>query len=219
MMPTPPLAPLPIRDTGEVSRPVQRLCRGLTRLIGWRVRSWEIPDDVTKVIVIGEHHTANLDSYLMVIFVAAMGRRLSWLVKKELDLPVVGWLVRQTGGIFVDRHHPNGTVGHVIEIFERSDQLFLALAPSSTRSKTDRWRTGFYHMALGAGVPVALGFLDYGNNEAGIGKTIMLSGDMKADAEIFREFYAEITARHPEKASDVRLIPPTTTAPSERKAG
>jgi 1-acyl-sn-glycerol-3-phosphate acyltransferase len=217
-MPHTYFASLPVRDTGEVSQPVQRLCRGITRLIGWRVSQWNVSDDVKRVVVIGEHHTANLDSYLMIIIVAAMGRRLSWLVKKELDLPVIGWMIRRTGGIFVNRHHPNGTVGHVVEIINESEQMFLALAPSSTRAKTDRWRTGFYHMANGANVPVALGFLDYATKSAGIGKTIMLSGNMEADAEIFREFYAGITARHPEKASDVRLISPPEL-PNERKAG
>lgn len=217
-MPHTHFASLPVRNTGEVRRPVQRLCRAITRLIGWRVSAWALPDDVKKVVVIGEHHTANLDSFLMVLIVAAMGRRLSWLVKHELDLPVIGWMIRQTGGIFVNRHHPNGTVGHVVEIINASDQMFLALAPSATRARTDHWRTGFYHMATGANVPVALGFLDYATKSAGIGKVMALSGDMAADAEVFRAFYAGVTARHPEKASDVRLIPPPEL-PSERKAG
>ncbi|MEO0562251.1 MAG: 1-acyl-sn-glycerol-3-phosphate acyltransferase [Chloroflexota bacterium] len=200
-------ANVPVRATGEVSKFTQRLARGVTRLIGWKVPAWELPDDLKKVVVIGEHHTSNMDGFLMVLLVASMGRRLSWLVKTELDQPIIGDMIRASGGIFVNRHHPNGTVGHVVEIIEHSDSIFLTLAPSSTRSYTDRWRTGFYYMADGANVPVALGFLDYANKEAGIGKVIHLSGDMAQDEPIFQDFYKDITARFPEKTSEVRLVP------------
>jgi 1-acyl-sn-glycerol-3-phosphate acyltransferase len=212
-----PLTPLPVRRTDEVSPIIQRLCRGITRLLGWRVSKWTLPDEVKKVVVLGEHHTSNMDGILMVIFVAAMGRKLSWLVKEELNKPIIGSMIRASGGIFVDRHHPNGTVGHVVEIINAHNEIFLALAPSGTRSKTDRWRSGFYYMALGADVPVALGFLDYSTNEGGIGKVITLSGDIEADLEIFQDFYANVTARYPDKASTIHLEPRSPHS-SERKA-
>jgi hypothetical protein len=153
----------------------------------------------------------------MILVYAAMGRRLSWLVKKELDKPVLGRMIRWTGGIFVDRHHPNGTVGHVIDIINERDSILLTLAPSSTRSKTDRWRTGFYYMATGANVPVALGYLDYPAKEGGIDRVMTLSGDMEQDEVVFRAFYEPLKskARYPENASDIRLIPHT----SKQKAG
>ncbi len=212
-----PITPLPVRTTGEVPRRVQRLCRGVLRLFGWRLDRWAVPDDVKKILVIGEHHTSNLDSILMIIMVAAMGRRLNWLVKHELNQPIIGSLIRATGGIFVNRHHPSGTVGHVIEIFNARDEMFLVLAPSATRSKTDRWRTGFYYMANGADVPVGLGYLDYVQKCAGIGEVIRLSGDIALDEAHFQAFYQHITARYPQKASDVRLVPPLQIPPSDAR--
>jgi 1-acyl-sn-glycerol-3-phosphate acyltransferase len=208
------IAPSPIETDAEVSPWLQRLCRALLRLIGWRVETWDVPLALSKVIVIGEHHTSNMDSFLMILIVAAMGRRLSWLVKSELDLPVIGAMIRATGGIFVDRHAPNGTVGQVVERIQNSERIFLVLAPSGTRSRSDRWRSGFYYMALQADVPIALGYLDYARKAGGVGNVIAPSGDIKADEPIFQQFFAGVTPRYPEKASTVRLEPPDASAKS-----
>lgn len=205
----------PIQPDAEVSPFWQRLCRLILRLMGWRVERWALPADVKKVVVIGEHHTDNLDSFLMVLFVTALGKRLSWLVKSELDLPIIGGWIRATGGIFVDRHTTRGVVGDVIERFNNSERLFLALAPSGTRSYTDHWKTGFYRMALGANVPIALGYLDYKHKMAGIGQVVIPSGDMAADEPIFQAFYANVHALYPDKASVVKFAPPPD---AERKA-
>lgn len=193
----------PVTHTGEVSPFVQRLSRLILRLWGWRIDRWQIPDDLKKIVIVGEHHTSNVDGFLLVLIVPAMGRRLSWLVKSELNLPIIGAMIRATGGVFVDRHQSKGTVSQVAERFQSEERLFLVLAPSSTRSKTDRWRKGFYYMALEADVPIGMGYLDYANKCAGVASLIKPSGDLASDAVHFREFYSQITALHPEKASDV----------------
>jgi 1-acyl-sn-glycerol-3-phosphate acyltransferase len=189
----------------EVHPLVRWLARLVLRLWGWRVEQWVIPADVKKVVVIGEHHTANTDGFLMVLACAAMGRKLSWLVKSELDKPIIGAMIRASGGIFIDRSAPRGTVGQIIDHIDRSDRMFLVLAPSGTRSKTDGWRSGFYYMALGAEVPIALGYLDYKRKAGGIGKVMLPSGDVPADEALFQAFYQGITPRHPERASTIRL--------------
>lgn len=197
----------------------QRLARLVLRLWGWRIEHWVLPPDVKKVVAIGEHHTANSDGFLMVLMTAAMGRKLSWLVKDELNKPVIGAMIRASGGIFVDRSAPRGTVQQAIDRIKQSDHIFLALAPSGTRSKTDGWRSGFYYMALGAEVPIALGYLDYKRKVGGIGMLMTPSGSIEADESTFQQFYKNVSARYPQKVSTVRLKPPKhlpkSTEPTE----
>lgn len=212
-----PHFPTPVQRNREVPVGLQRLCRMILRMMGWRIDRWELPDSTPKAVVLGEHHTANMDAILMIFMVTAMGRRLRWLVKSELNKPIIGTLVRWTGGIFVDRHAANGLVGQAVEMIDGSERMFLAMAPSGTRSKTNRWRTGFYYMALQADVPVGLGYLDYKHKVGGIGKLIQLSGDMKADERIFREFYKDIHARHPQNISDI-VLDPSNAQKNQRSA-
>ncbi|MEL6149172.1 MAG: 1-acyl-sn-glycerol-3-phosphate acyltransferase [Chloroflexota bacterium] len=198
----------PIDPQAEVSPLTQRLARFALRVWGWEVEAWEVPDDMKKVVIAGEHHTSNVDGFLMVLITAAMGRKLSWLVKEELNQPVIGGMIRASGGIFVDRHAPKGTVGEAIDRINESEHIFLVMAPSSTRKKTDKWRSGFYYMALGAEVPIGLGYIDYARKKGGVGKVIVPSGDIKADEPIFQQFFENVTALHPEQVSTVRLDPP-----------
>lgn len=196
---------------------VKHLCRRLLKIVGWRADRWAVPPDVKKLVVIGEHHTSNMDSILMLLICGAMGRKLSWLVKAELDKPIIGAVIRATGGIFVDRHAKRGMVGQVVDKINALDEVFLVLAPSGTRQKTDRWRSGFYHIATRANVPLGLGYADYAEKTVGVGRLITLSGDMQTDEAVFREFYANIHARYPENASTVRLIP-RQESPSQIKS-
>lgn len=207
------VAPTPINPQAEVSVISQRLARLILRVLGWRIAEWEVPYTMDRVVVIGEHHTSNMDGFLMVFMTAAMGRKLSWLVKTELDQPIIGGWIRSSGGIFVNRHASKGTVGQVVDFINSKERVFLVLAPSGTRKRTDKWRSGFYYMALGAEVPIALGYLDYAKKEGGVGKVIVPSGDIKADEPIFQDFFADITAKRPHMASDVRLDPPPKLAP------
>ena len=94
------------------------------------------------------------------------------------------------------------------ELFERSEQLVLALAPEGTRTKTDHWKTGFYYIARAANVPIALGYLDFGNREVGIGDLFYPSEDIEADFEYIRGFYAKRLGKNPEKESLIKIRPP-----------
>jgi 1-acyl-sn-glycerol-3-phosphate acyltransferase len=88
-------------------------------------------------------------------------------------------------------------------MFETEEQFYFGLAPEGTRKKTAGWKTGFYRIAMGAGVPVYLGLLDYGRRRIGIGRKMELTGDVDADMAVIREFYEGVDGRWPEKASPV----------------
>jgi 1-acyl-sn-glycerol-3-phosphate acyltransferase len=92
------------------------------------------------------------------------------------------------------------------EAFRSRPELALAIAPDGTRGYRDHWRSGFYHIALTAGVPLVLGFLDWGTRRTGVGPTVALSDDVRADMDRIRSFYAGMSARRPELTSRVRLL-------------
>ncbi len=81
----------------------------------------------------------------------------------------------------------------------------MAIAPEGTRKKVTHWKTGFYHIAQGAQVPIAFAFIDYKRKVVGMGPTMIPSGDIQADMEIIRDFYSKVHARHPEQVGDITL--------------
>jgi len=99
----------------------------------------------------------------------------------------------------VDRSNSNNVVSAMVAEFARRQQFMLTIAPEGTRGAVGQWRTGFYHIALGAGVPMVCGLMDYGTKTGGLGPAIWPSGDYKADMKKVGEFYRSVTPRHPER--------------------
>lgn len=184
---------------------MQRLARLILELIGWRMVG-EIP--APKAVLIGAPHTSNWDFPLALLAFWALDIDARWVAKHTIFRPPFGGLLRALGGIPLDRERTTDFVPANVELFEREDALVLAIAPEGTRSRTERWRSGFYWIAHGAGVPIALGFLDYGRRVGGIGGLLFPSGDVEADMERIRAFYADKTAKHPEKVGPVALPAP-----------
>jgi 1-acyl-sn-glycerol-3-phosphate acyltransferase len=134
-----------------------------------------------------------------------LGVRPSWLGKRELFQGPLGWVLRRLGGIPVDRAVRGNVVQEAIARLDSTERLFLVIPPSGTRSRARHWKSGFYHVARGAGVPILCAFLDYGRRTGGIGPVLSPTGNVPADMERLREFYGGITGRYPENATPVRL--------------
>jgi 1-acyl-sn-glycerol-3-phosphate acyltransferase len=124
-----------------------------------------------------------------------------WLVKHtSFRWPfrgVLGWL----GAIPIDRTKSTDVVTQMVEELRKRAELVLLLSPEGTRKKVTRWKTGFYHIARGAGVPLVMAFLDSARKEGGIGAVFNPTGDFEADMADILGFYATVTGRHPEKTS------------------
>ncbi|MEZ5322079.1 MAG: 1-acyl-sn-glycerol-3-phosphate acyltransferase [Microthrixaceae bacterium] len=173
----------------------------------WRWKAVGRPPSVGSVIVCAPH-TSNVD-YLLMIFVAwSNGMTLSWLGKEELfKPPVLGPLLRATGGIAVDRSAPSGLVGQMADEFRRNPGLMLAIPPEGTRSRTEHWKSGFYRIAERAGVPISLAFIDKSRRRVGFGIELTPSGDIDADMALIAEFYdGKVGLKH-ENFGPVRLKP------------
>jgi 1-acyl-sn-glycerol-3-phosphate acyltransferase len=159
-----------------------------------------------RFVLVAAPHSSNWDALVMLLCARHFGVRLGWLGKAEAFRGPLGPVMRRLGGIPVDRSTPHGLVSATAEAFRSRAHLALAVAPDGTRRYRDHWRSGFYHIALSAGVPLVLGFLDWGTRRTGVGPTLRPTGDVRADMEPIRAFYAGMLGRRPEKTSRVRLL-------------
>ncbi|HEY1077514.1 MAG TPA: lysophospholipid acyltransferase family protein [Fontimonas sp.] len=175
------------------------LGRGLLRLFGWRVVG--DPPDAAHFMVTAAPHTSNLDGLLFLIATFAMGLDLHWIAKHTLFEGIWGGMLRWMGGVGIDRRRPGGMVEQVAQQFRSRPNLVLVIAPEGTRARTEQWKSGFYRMAEAAGVPIALGFMDYRSRRVGFGPTLVPSGDFEADLRRMAAFYREVAPRRPERFS------------------
>jgi 1-acyl-sn-glycerol-3-phosphate acyltransferase len=169
---------------------------------------WEARGDASaykKCVVIAAPHTSNWDFPFLLAAAYVLDVRASWLGKHTLFAPPWGWFFRKLGGIPVDRRAPQTLVVQMSERFKAGDELILAVAPEGTRARVSFWKSGFYHIAVGSGVPIGLAFLDYDRKLCGLGPFIEPTGNARADMDKIRAFYRNIRAKHPELESEPRL--------------
>jgi len=200
--------PYPLSTPGDSRHPFQRVARFLLPLIGWRVEG-ELPDAPKFVLVVAPH-TSNWDVPIGLLCAYGLGLLFPWpygfMVKAPVfRWPLVGPLMRWLGGIPIDRSAAHNLVEQMVDAFQRRECLMLAITPEGTRKRTAYWKSGFYHIALAARVPIVLAYLDYGRKVGGLGPTLWPSGDMDADLEIIRNFYAGVTAKFPHQFGEVRF--------------
>jgi 1-acyl-sn-glycerol-3-phosphate acyltransferase len=185
------------------SRLSQWIARALLGLANWRIVP--PPPELRHCVLIGAPHTSNWDGVLLLLYGAATGLRIHFMIKASWLRGPIGPLMRGLGGIAIDRSQRHNTVEQLAQAFAADPDLILAVAPEGTRRHVPYWKSGFYHIALAAGVPIALGYADYRRRETGCGPILMPSGDPAADMDRIRAFYAEVTPRFPEKAGSIRL--------------
>jgi 1-acyl-sn-glycerol-3-phosphate acyltransferase len=186
------------------------LARRLLALLGWRI-DW-VPPPGPRCVVIVYPHTSNWDFPIGYLTQAAIGLRAQWIGKDTIFRWPVAGLLRRMGGIPVNRSAPGPLVEEMVAELARRPRLVLALAPEGTRARTSHWRSGFYRVALGAGVPVGLAYIDWRARAAGVTTWLTLTGDEEADLARIREAYADKLGRHPDQASPIRLRAPTVAA-------
>jgi 1-acyl-sn-glycerol-3-phosphate acyltransferase len=154
---------------------------------GWQVDP--LPD-ISRAVVLAAPHSSNWDGWFGVCGAMGIGVRINWLGKHTLFRWPFGGLVRAFGGISTDRDSAHGVVDQIAKKINEAERMWLVLAPEGTRKKVKKWRTGFWHIAEKAKVPIIPGFLHYPEKRIGFGEAFMTSGDMQADLQRLYEFYA-----------------------------
>lgn len=172
-------------------------------LLGWRVEA-EIPL-ARRFIAVGHPHTSTWDFLLFILMIWSIDLRLCWIGKKSLFDSPFGWFFYALGGLPVDRSGGKNMVVSVAELFEQHEDLALGIAPAGTRNYSPHWRSGFYHMALGAKVPLVLGSIDFKRRAVCILETLHLTGDVGTDMDRIRSVYASVEGRNPERMTPIRL--------------
>ena len=181
----------------------------------FKLRKWEIthylPENLKKCVVVAAPHTSNWDFVYGIAALQIMKLKMRFTIKKEWMRFPFKRIMASLGALPIDRvaiktGEKRGSVDAIAELFEGRDELCLMVTPEGTRSKMEKWKTGFYYIALKAKVPIALGFLDYKKRTCGIDKIIYPSGDFNLDMKQIMDFYKNITAKYPQNFSlDVEL--------------
>jgi 1-acyl-sn-glycerol-3-phosphate acyltransferase len=196
------IADLPVKLRGSA------LAALLLRLGGWRVRCEGLPTEQGVAIVYP--HTSNWDFVVGILAKWAIGIPVTFWGKDTLfKLPLLGIWLRWVGGVPVDRHGASGAVAQMsaalIAAREQGRFMWLALSPEGTRRLTPAWRSGFYHVALQARVPLALVYFDYRERTVGIERFLQLSGDATADFAEIEAGMVRGVGRRPAHAAPIRL--------------
>jgi 1-acyl-sn-glycerol-3-phosphate acyltransferase len=170
---------------------------------GWHVVGE--PPPVAHAVVIFAPHTSNWDFPLLLLMRFALARPVSYLAKHTLFRFPFAWFFRATGALPVERSESHDLVQKLARAFRAQPELWLAVSPEGTRAYTDHWKSGFYHIALAAQVPVLLAFIDARRRECGLGALLELTGDLERDLGRIAAFYRDKQGIVPERASEIRF--------------
>lgn len=171
------------------------------KLTGWRV-------DITaprrdKCVICVAPHTSNWDFIVGLAAYKSLGRNANFLMKKFWFFFPLKYLIKSLGGIPVESSKKTGRslVSQTIEDFNKRDYMNLAVTPEGTRSRVDKWHTGFLQIALGANVPIQLGVIDFSDKRVIIEKEFIPSGDIEDDMKFVKNFYKDCSkaAKYPHK--------------------
>ena len=173
------------------------ISKAIFAVAGWRLGP-QVPPEIKKSMMIAAPHTSNWDFIFSRAAFFLMDVDVKLTIKKEwTTIPVLGALVRSLGGLAVDRSRNNSLVDGMVKLFAEHEELVILITPEGTRAYQPRWRKGYYFAALGANVPIRLGYLDYKEKEAGIGEAVWPTGDYEADEARIKAFYRTKTGRFP----------------------
>ena len=194
MMPLPPQVP---RRSGGISR---RVSAALLRLLGWRVAG-SVPD-VAKCVVVAVPHTSNFDGLYVLPALLALDLKMSIFGKKSLfAVPGLAAFLRWAGVMPLDRERAGGVVDEAVAAFHRNEQLFLGISPEGTRHAAPKWKSGYWRIARGAGVPVLPVAIDYGRREVRFLPLFTPTTDMAADHAALAALFRGIEPKHKHRLS------------------
>jgi 1-acyl-sn-glycerol-3-phosphate acyltransferase len=166
------------------------------KLLGWKIEGAFAPD-LKKCVIIVVPHTSWHDFYIGALVRKIIDIDINFIAKRELFRFPFGWYFKWMGGAPVDRKSNKNTVQQVTEMFNNRDEFRLALAPEGTRKKVEHWRSGFYHMAHNAGVPIVCVAFDYKTKVVKIGSPFKTSGNFTTDYPNLRKFYDSVVGKIP----------------------
>ena len=191
----------------------EKLAERSLNLMGWEIDN-HCPLELDQYVMIAAPHTSNWDALYARLGLKALGVNVRLTIKDSYMKLPFGPFVRAMGGIGIDRRpkapgEPRPSMVQLMtDLFKTHPKLVMLVTPEATRARQEQWKTGFYHVALNAGVPIALAYMEKKKKKTGVGKIVHPTGDFEKDMTEIMAFYAEINAKFPEKFSiDQRYSP------------
>lgn len=166
---------------------------------GWA--AFNANPDLRKCVVIAAPHTSNWDFVYFLGAATTLDIPLSFMGKQQLFRWPIGRAMRELGGVAVDRSASRNYVQSIAEEFGKRDAFMLTIAPEGTRSAVGRWKTGFYHIAMQAKVPLVIGMMDYARKRVGLAEAFWPTGDYAEDMKKVLAFYQTTTPKYPRQGS------------------
>lgn len=173
----------------------------LLKMRGWKISipSREERPEIAHCVLIMAPHTSAADYFIGASVMYAAGTHPRIFVKKEYFNWFTRPLLKRLGLVSVDRgNRKNNLVQQAVDLLKKEDDVLVVITPEGTRKAVKRFKRGFYDIAMGAGVPIVLGYIDYKKKEAGYGPTVIPTGDYDADFEKIIAFFRTKGAKHPE---------------------
>lgn len=174
-----------------------KLSQFVLKLMGWKIG--KVLPEIPKCVIAVAPHTSNLDFIIGKLAYTAIGRTANFLIKKSWFVFPFNYLFNSIGGIPVDRDRRTSITEKMALEFKKREKFQLALTPEGTRKRVNKWKKGFYFIALNAKVPIVLVALDYGTKTVSFLDTFYPTGDIEGDIKIIRLKYNDVEARHPEQ--------------------
>ena len=172
-------------------------CKIILSIMRWKILlPTKYPD---KCVIIMAPHTSNWDFVVGRCCAYAIGLSPKYMAKSELFIPILRFFIKLNGGIPIDRSKKGNIVDQMVNLFNVSEKLALAIAPEGTRKRVNKWKSGFYHIAMRSNVPIVLMKIDYSLKEVGFITSIKASGDYKSDLKIIQNYYKDISPKYKEK--------------------
>ena len=153
--------------------------------------------DVKKSVIIQAPHTSNWDFILGIIAAKKIGLKFKFIIKDSWNKPIIGDLLNYLGAIFIDRSKSTGLTQNIAKELKKIDVGHIIFTPEGTRSNVTKWKSGFYHVAYNAQIPISVGYIDYKEKKIGIASVFYPTGEMSKDLEDVRRFYSKVNAKHP----------------------
>jgi len=182
-----------MRTTGFTTPLITPLLRIIAivilKLTGWKAMGEEIENP--RFVLIAAPHTSNWDFALMLLVVLKLRLQLYWMGKDSLFPFGFGWLMRWLGGISIDRAKSHNVVNETVRQYREHESLVILIPPEGTRRKVTTWKSGFYHIANNANVPIMMGYIDATTKEAGLADFFQPTGNLKQDMSEIRAFYSK----------------------------
>lgn len=177
------------------------IARFILICFGWKIVG-RLPNEKKYVIIVAPH-TSNWDFFIFVLIKMVFKLKVVFIGKHTIFIGPIGWVLRRMGGLPVNRSGAHNVVDTIVDEFRKRDEMIFALSPEGTRSYLPYWKSGFYHIARKANVPVQTAFLNTTNKTIGWGPMFHLTDDKDADLEILKEFYIDKRGFKPENLSKI----------------